>query len=376
MWLVLPVCLGAVLGGCGRRKTPSGRGLEAKTTLDALHGVVRRRVERGALARTDGFVYTVDVAQLALFAARAGDRTMYGRLTEMGRRLVRQDPSDPYTDGFVYWRLSEGSPPDASGTTEALRLAQAFWEGAERFQLDGDRRLAIAILDGYRRHQAEERGVWMIRNYFNLGTRSFATNSFLVDYAPDFVARVARETDDDRLRLVARRSYRLIRDAQTPTGLLYDVIQPELGTLWDDDQLVHFSPNDVVQVSNSATVAAQIVVGDPDTARGVLRFCLDRMPNLAHSYRGTSGDVVWSKRPGIEAWASLTQTAMALGDGDAVDQFYLFLESNAARIERIPDDAWLFVASELLLGLQAIVGTETPTPGGGSVDDSRAGRSP
>ncbi len=31
------------------------------------------------------------------------------------------------------------------------------------------------------RHAAEEQGVWMIRNYFNLGTRSFANNSFLVD---------------------------------------------------------------------------------------------------------------------------------------------------------------------------------------------------
>ena len=83
----------------------------------------------------------------------------------------------------------------------------------------------MTILDGYARHAAEEQGVWMIRNYFNLGTRSFATNSFLVDYAPDLVAEVAAAMGREDLAEVARRSYALIEKAQAPIGLLYDMIQ-------------------------------------------------------------------------------------------------------------------------------------------------------
>ena len=37
-----------------------------------------------------------------------------------------------------------------------------------------------------------------------------------------------------------------------------------------------------------------------------------------------------------------------------VEAFYPFLVSNAGREWRIPDDAWLYVVGELLLGLQAV----------------------
>ena len=39
---------------------------------------------------------------------------------------------------------------------------------------------------------------------------------------------------------------------------------------------------------------------------------------------------------------------------EALEAFYPFLVSNAGREWRIPDDAWLYVVGELLLGLQAV----------------------
>ena len=73
-------------------------------------------------------------------------------------------------------------------------ISEGLWEGALAFGAHEDRELALRILDGYARHASEAAGLLLIRNYFNFGSRDFATNSFLVDYAPDYLARVARDT--------------------------------------------------------------------------------------------------------------------------------------------------------------------------------------
>ena len=82
------------------------------------------------------------------------------------------------------------------------------------------------------------------------------------------------------------------------------------------------------------------------------------MPNLRGTYYGRTAEVARDKRPGIEAWASLVRLAVVLEDDDALHAFYPFLVSNAGRKWRIPKDAWLYVAAELLLGLQAIMPAE------------------
>lgn len=335
----------------GSVREPEG----ARSAKEDLHELARERVLSGGLARADGWVYTVDIALLAAFTAREGDRETYERLRDFAlEHVVLDSPDDPYTRGFVLWRYREDAAPDASGTTEALRLAEGLWRGFEAFGSEADRDWSRIILEGYARHAAEERGVWMIRNYFNLGTRSFATNSYLVDYAPDFVAEVAEASGDDRLREIAEKSYALIERARAPTGLLYDVIQPEVRTLLDDERMVIFSPNDAIQISNAAAVAAGAVKGRPEVARRILDFCYQRMPNLRGSYYGRTGEIARDKRPGIEAWASLVRLATELGRNDALDAFYPFLISNAGRTWRIPEDAWLYVAAELLIGLQAV----------------------
>jgi len=111
---------------------------------------------------------------------------------------------------------------------------------------------------------------------------------------------------------------------------------------------------DAIQISNAATVAAGSVKGRPGVARGVLDFCHARMPDLKGTYYGRTGEIARDKRPGIEAWASLVRLAIALERDDALKAFYPFLVSNAGRKWRIPDDAWLYVVAELLLGLQAV----------------------
>ncbi len=339
---------------CG--PAPSPREPEgARRTKEELHRLAKERVLEGRLQRADGWVYAIDVSLLMIFAAGEEDLELYLALERFASaKLVLDSGDDPYTRGFVLWRVREGNPPDASGPTEALRLAEGFWRGSLAFDRPKDRERALASLDGYARHQAEDRGIWMIRNYFNLGTRSFATNSFLVDYAPDFLAEAAEAAGNAELLSIAEKSYALIERAQSDSGLLYDIIQPEVKTLLDDERMAIFSPNDAIQISNSATVAAWSVKGRPGVARRVLEFCHSRMPELKGTYYGRTGEIARDKRPGIEAWASLVRLAIALERPDALDAFYPFLVSNAGRKWRIPDDAWLYVVAELLLGLQAV----------------------
>jgi hypothetical protein len=349
---VLSLALATV--ACGAAPSP-WEPADARRTKEELHRLAKGRVLAGELARADGWVYTIDVSLLMIFAALERDQELYGSLERFASmHLILDSPEDPFTRGFVAWRFHPGVPLDASGTTEALRLAEALWRGSEALERPEDRVRALTILGGYARHQAEEQGIWMIRNYFNLGTRSFATNSFLVDYAPDFLAEVAEETKSAELAEIAEKSYALIERAQSESGLLYDIVQPEVKTLLDDERMAVFSPNDAIQISNSATVAAWSVKGRPRVARRVLDFCLARMPDLKGTYYGRTGEIARDKRPGIEAWASLVRLAVALDRKDALEQFYPFLVSNAGRKWRIPDDAWLYVVAELLLGLQAV----------------------
>ena len=328
-------------------------------------------VDDGRLVRPDGFVYAVDVAQLMACFAAAADEMRYEALRAYAvRHLLVDDPSDPFTRGFVFWRHKPADPAgaDASGTTEALRLAEALWLGAETFDRSADRELVLTVLRGYARHETVDQGVWMIRNYFGFGTRSFASNSFLVDYDPDFVMRVADETGDAALALLAQRSCDVVRRAQTPAGLLYDLIQPELKTMYPllAESVVVFSPNDVVQLSNACTVALTVTAAASQVARRVLDFALARLSDptrhgpLRTYHYGRTGEPVNETEPGINEWGALLRLAAGLNDRDAAallaDRALPHWDYYLTRTG--PEAADAFVASEALAATTAAIGLE------------------
>lgn len=236
----------------------------------------------------DRHTYTVDVGQMMWYAAMAADEPAYVALRDFAAaNLIVDDPTNPFVRGFVLWRHNPGKPPDASGTTEALRLVRALWAGAKTLNRPEDAELALTILDGYRRHQSLDQGIWFICNYFNFGNRSFATNSFIIDYDADLVREVADEVRgnkkiekaDERAKQydeLAANSYRVMRRAVTPCGLMYDLLQPELKTMYYEKDVSCFSPNDIVQLNNACTTAATVARGDPGIGHGVLAFLMTR----------------------------------------------------------------------------------------------------
>lgn len=332
-----------------------------------LHRQARAWTLAGTLARgaerpEDRHTYAVDVAQLMWSFAMLKDAEAYHKLRELAQRqLIVDDKDHPYTRGFVPWRVMDGQKPDASGTTEALRLARALWTGAAAFGRPADAELALFVLDGYARHGTTDKGIWMIANYFNFGTNSAATNTFVIDYDTDFVREVADSFNGkDAARYKAMTELAdnctgLMRRVVSPSGLLYDLVQPELKTMYYGMDVSAFSPNDIIQTNNTATTAGTIAKALPDIASGVLAFFVARAKDLHVHYIGRTGERVRDMPIRAAEYASLARLAALLNDRAAVA---LFLEPAIHHIEKAVSqakatDCW--TVSELLIGLQAVI---------------------
>ncbi|MEO0586503.1 MAG: hypothetical protein AAF078_02585 [Planctomycetota bacterium] len=325
----------------------------AHALLDTLHDEAARRVDRDRLAREDGYAYTVDVAQLALFAARSNDAALYLALADrMLETVVVDDPQDTYTRGFVAWRHHPDQPLDASGTTEALRVAQALYEAPGLERQAEHRPVIERILAGYARHAATDQGMWFVRNYYNLQTNAFSPNSYLVDYDPDFVAAFASAAGDPELVDLAERSNDLIRDAATPAGLIHAVVMPELATLMPGDTPI-FSPNRIEGLGNVATVAIGTVETDPATADRVLDFAVDRLHDLGRHYDATTGRrIADSPDAHLVEHAVLLRLAAARDHPDT-DRLLARLVRQLERDAPVGNKASLYTLTECLLALQS-----------------------
>lgn len=334
--------------GCAREV----RNESARPAEESLRREVETWLQTEPWVRADGYGYAVDLGQLLIYAARGGERSLYLRLREVLKRdyLIEQ-PCDVTTRGMVAWRWRPAAPLEASGTTEALRLAQGLWYGGRVFGETEDLRLALRILRGYLRHQCSQDGLWFVRNYFNLGTRTFATNSFLIDHDADLLQEVGTALADRELLDAAQRTYGLVRQAVTPVGLLYEVVQPELATLLDPHLRV-FSPNDQVRLADAATVAERSLHGAPEVGRRLLQFVRSRPDALRSYYLGQSGAGAGGPAE-LVAYAALLRLAVYLADAPAVAAFRAELLARLPRSQLFGKERHFYLASEVLLALQA-----------------------
>jgi hypothetical protein len=338
---------------------------EMRRTLQAH---ARKRVLDGGghpLRRKDGFIFAVDVAQLLWYFAEAADREPYDALRDFAvKHLIVDIKEDPFTQGFVLWKC-KGEPneaPDASGTTEALRMAKALWTGSKTLGRREDAEMALKVLDGWGRHQNVDQGIWLIRNYFQFAKRMFATNSFIIDYDADFVREVAvalKGKDDARSAEYAKladNSYGVLRSALAPCGLLYDLLQPELNTMYHGMSVAYFSPNDIIQTNNACATASTVAKGLPEVARSVLSFVRHKSDKKVHAhYYGRDGTAVRDVGVGATEYAGMARLAALLGNREATVHFTEIGLPYWERVASKPDptDAW--TTSEMLIAFQAVI---------------------
>ena len=293
---------------------------ELAAAAKALDAEAHAWLAKGTPARRDGYVYSLDVATLMLYAARRGDGELYARLLPAAQKLVLQDPDDPYTNGFVLLRTKDGAKPDTTGASEALWLARALWTGAGAFGRDDDRKLALAILDGYTKHTYVLQGVWLARRSFDFGSRSFASLSALPAYQPDFLARAERSEGRSTWRGFAERSYGLLERTATPSGLLYPVIQPEVGATYPGASLDVYAPNGLSPLEDSCLGAEGAVGGMPKLAASLLDFSVQRGAKgarLKAFYSVDDGGAGGESALSANGTACLSRLASALNHAEA-----------------------------------------------------------
>ncbi|HET6249656.1 MAG TPA: hypothetical protein VFE47_18350 [Tepidisphaeraceae bacterium] len=324
---------------------------------DALLAKARALVDLKLLTRDDGSIYTVDAAQLMIVFAQMNEADGYRAMREHAEKnLIIDDPNESFTRGFVAWKWKNGQKPDASGTTEALRLARGLWLGAKAFNRPADGELARKILAGYARHATSDQGIWFIRNYYNFATHSFASNSYLVDYDPDFLHEVAAETNDAALAKLADDSYAVVKMAVAPSGLLYDIIQPEVATLYPELNVAAFSPNDIVQFSNCCTTATTVTTGHPEIARKILAIAMNRLDDLRTYYLGRTAEPFNAKSAAVTEFSVLSRLAANLGAEDAAATIADRAMNDWKWCVKNLDTRQVFTLTEILQAMNALLG--------------------
>jgi hypothetical protein len=327
-----------------------------KELRDRAHQELLNRMHAGRLARPDGHLYTVDAAQCMICMARLCDADGYTQLRDhCVKHLIRDRPDDPFTRGFVPWRYKAGEEADASGTTEALRVAKGLWLGSKAFAIPADAERARIILGGYGTHATVDQGIWLVRNYFSFGSRSFASNSFLIDYDPDFVREVADATLDPDLGKLADNCLKAVRSSAAPSGLLYDLIQPELSTLYPELPMPAFSPNDVIGIANSGTTALTAVRQAPDLARKLLQFATLHDDDLRRYYLGRSGQPVNDTPAAICEYCILVRIAVALDEQADLNRLLNRSLQQMHWVANHPELCDAFLYTEMLAATIAVV---------------------
>jgi hypothetical protein len=326
-----------------------------KELRDHAHQELLARLHTGRLARPDGHLYTVDAAQCMICMARLADADGYGLLRDHCVKIIRDRPDDPFTRGFVPWRYKDGEVADASGTTEAMRVAKGLWLGSKAFAAPADAERSRIVLGGYAAHATVDQGIWLIRNYFSFGSRSFASNSFLVDYDPDFIREVADATGDADLGKLADNCLKAVQSSLAPCGLLYDLIQPELSTLYPELPMPAFSPNDVIGIANSGTTALTAVRLAPDLGRKALQLATLHDGDLRRYYLGRSGRPVNDTPAAICEYCVLIRIAVALNEAADLNRLLNRALQQMHWVANHPELCDVFLHTEMLAAAIAVV---------------------
>jgi hypothetical protein len=285
---------------------------EAITEWTGQHGIVG----------PDGSAYAADVVPVLLYAARTRDAALYDTAYKGAVRLILMEKSDPYTQGFVLVRRIGNAAPEMAGATETLQMARALWEGAEALNRPADRELALKVLEGYGKFAYEMNGVWLVRKQFDFATRSFAGSSMLSNYDGDFLESLSRKAPRAVPGDLPKRTYALLARAVSPSGLLYPLVQPEIGATYPGLSVDVYAPNGVVALEESCRGAVGATRGQPELARGVLEFARTRAGEADELYAyfaAEDGARTGEERLSDSGYACLATLALALGDAEQMD---------------------------------------------------------
>lgn len=322
-----------------------------------LESAVRLRSESGIPVRHSGEAYAVDAALFLLYAVESGNRTLFDALLPPFKKAFFV----PFGTGArksitVGWKRRGQEPPDASGTTETMLSAKALWLAGVLWKNESLREESLSLIRGYLAHESGKEKSWQIRNYYNYGTRAFATNSYALGYFPDFLFEVARSGLLPEASEAAARSLRFLRNASLPNGLFSSSFDPELRTLFPEAEFsFHFSPDFRIKPGDSAFIALEMAESDPSIPRrtlALLEVFWPSIPDVAYGFLSLELSMI-ERRPQISTGhlAAVYRLALRFDQAFAREIWPVLNERAAVLLSRIEGDAWTWDAVNVLLAL-------------------------
>jgi hypothetical protein len=336
---------------------------ELRAVSRSLDAAVHAWVARGT-ARRDGYVYGMDVAPLLLYAARTRDESLYRTLLPVAQSLVVAG-GDASTNGYVMWRRRANEVPEVTGATEALWMARALWSGATAFGRESDRSLATHILAGYARHAQESGGVWRVRRYYSFASRSFADLSLVSNYDADFLLETENKISSAPWEGFGRRSYAMLDQAVSPTGLAYPVIQTADTAVYPGLKVNAYAPNGALVLEDACAAAEGSLRQRPELARNLMKFTehyerRDDAGRLYAYYRHRDGKPMGKRPLSSIGYACLVRVAAALNDRGRLMDFDMVLTGDIRALAQQPGETPLMLAGPLLLAAHAGGALGTP----------------
>jgi len=275
-----------LIAGCNPLGTTESNAPEVLSSLvEASEERLHSEYKAGLPFRNDGFAYAIDVANTMQAAAVRDDRPLFNRANRLMRsHFLRTKSDDARAQHTVLWRYHPDRSPDASGSKETGRLAEALWTAYQQWGTPTHRDRALAVLDAYLRHGVEtDDGRFHVKNYYNYRTQRFAENTWLLNQMPHLVRRIGCATEDAHLLQRADEMARFVQEAYLSDGFFHEMYDPGVTTVIDD-ATGYFSPNGVLKLQSSLTVAHALLPFDATPAQDFLRFLQTEGPTLYTHY--------------------------------------------------------------------------------------------
>ena len=232
--------------------------------------IFHRNLSNGLPSRPDGFRYAIDLAEIMQSAVEIGDSILFSKAYEAIKKhyIIR----DTWIDSAIAWRYKNDSEIDTSGTAETIHCAFAIYLAYKKWGVEEYKKLSYSLAKAYIKHgYAPEPGKFLVKNYFNYGTRTLSENTYLINQRPDFLYLIGKENNDNDMIEKSKMMYNAIISGYVKNGFFHSLYDIGVKTIIPGSD-GYYSPNGVFPLISSIDISLSIIEFNPKPAREILDF--------------------------------------------------------------------------------------------------------
>lgn len=247
-----------------------------------IQGTFHEKLLNGLPSRTDGFCYAIDLAEIMQSAVEIGDSILFSKAYEAIKKhyIIR----DTWIDSAIVWRYKKDSEIDASGTAETIHCAFAIYLAYKKWGVEEYKKVSYSLAKAYIKHgYMPEPDKFLVKNYFNYGTRTLSENTYLINQRPDFLYLIGKENKDDDMIEKSRMMYNAIIGGYVKNGFFNSLYDIGVKTIIPSSN-GYYSPNGIFPLISSIDISLSIIEFNPKPAREILDFFYENFGRWSDFY--------------------------------------------------------------------------------------------